>query len=125
VVLLSISRENGCDYCVSAHSFLADRASGVPVEVTDAIREGQPCPDARLAVLSAFTQHLVSTRGRPARTEADVFLSNGYTETQMLYLILAIAVKTISNYSNHIFETPLDAAFASRAYDSSASTHQG
>lgn len=35
VVFLAISRENGCDYCVAAHSFLADKMSGVPKKVTD------------------------------------------------------------------------------------------
>jgi AhpD family alkylhydroperoxidase len=45
VVLLAISRENGCTYCMAAHSFLADKVSGVPVEVTDAIRDGKPIPD--------------------------------------------------------------------------------
>ena len=38
VVLLAVSRENGCTYCVAAHSFIADRISGVPAAVTDASR---------------------------------------------------------------------------------------
>lgn len=120
VVFLAISHENGCEYCVSAHSFLADKASGVPVAVTDAIREDRNVPDVKLGALSAFTRQLVSTRGRPTRQEAEAFLAAGYSEVQVLYLILAIAVKTISNYSNHIFETPLDEAFASRAYHAMA-----
>jgi len=44
VVLLAISRENGCTYCVAAHSFLADQVSGVPTAVTDAIRDGGAIP---------------------------------------------------------------------------------
>jgi AhpD family alkylhydroperoxidase len=27
VVLLTVSHENGCEYCVAAHSFLADQVS--------------------------------------------------------------------------------------------------
>jgi len=120
VAFLTISHENGCEYCVAAHSFLGDKASGVPTAVTDAIRGGRPGPDARLGALSTFVRHLVVTRGRPSQTHTTAFLAAGYTEVHILYLVLAIAVKTISNYSNHMFDTPLDQAFASRVYEHAA-----
>ena len=69
VVFLAISRENGCEYCVAAHSLVADMASRVPRAVTDAIRDDADIPDARLAVLARFARHLVFTRGRPERGE--------------------------------------------------------
>lgn len=116
VVFLAISRENGCTYCVAAHSFLADKMSGVPAAVTDAIREGKPIPDARLAVLHAFTGALVAKRGLPSRADVEAFLAAGYSERQVLEIVLAIAVKTLSNYANHLFHTPVDAAFAGRAW---------
>lgn len=116
VVFLTISKENGCEYCVAAHSFLADKASAVDPAVTDAIRDDSVIPDPALAALSTFTRHLVATRGRPTTRAAAAFLAAGYRETQILYVLLAVAVKTISNYSNHMFETPLDAVFAARAF---------
>jgi uncharacterized peroxidase-related enzyme len=116
VVLLAISRENGCSYCVGAHSFLADAMSGVPAPVTDAIRDGTPIPDKRLAVLHDFTRRLVQTRGLPTREDVQGFLAAGYSERQILEIVLAIAVKTLSNYANHLFHTPLDDLFAGRAW---------
>ena len=116
VVFLVISRENGCEYCVSAHSFLADKASGVPAEVTDAIRDGQPIADQRLQALAEFTRVLVSSRGLPSAAQTDAFLTAGYSERQILEIVLAIAVKTLSNYSNHLFHTRLDDIFASRRW---------
>lgn len=116
VVFLVISRENGCEYCVGAHSLIADKFSGVPVEVTDAIRDGRPLPDARLQALAEFTRVMVASRGLPRRTEVDAFLSAGYTERQILEIVLAIAVKTLSNYSNHLFHTELDEKFAERRW---------
>lgn len=116
VVLLAISRENGCNYCVAAHSFLADKMSGVPVEVTDAIRNGKPIPDAKLAVLHDFTRTLVVKRGLPSQVDVSAFLAAGYSERQILEIVLAVAVKTLSNYANHLFHTPVDAMFASRAW---------
>lgn len=114
VVFLTISRENGCHYCLAAHSTLADKSSGVPAEVTDAIRAGTPLPDARLDALSEFTRVMLDSRGNPTPAQARAFLDAGYSETAMLDIILALAVKTLSNYSNHLFNTPLDEVFAGR-----------
>ena len=117
VVFLTISRENGCHYCVAAHSFLADNKSGVPTVVTDAIRDGRRVPDAKLRALSEFTRALLGTRGRPDRADVDAFLAAGYTERQILEIILAVAVKTLSNWSNHVFDTPVDEMFAAREWN--------
>jgi len=116
VVFLTISRENGCEYCVGAHSVLADNLSKVPPAVTDAIRDGAPVPDAKLAALSQFARVMVAKRGLPGRAEVDSFLSAGYSERQILEIVLAIAVKTLSNHVNHLFHTPLDEVFAARAW---------
>jgi uncharacterized peroxidase-related enzyme len=115
VVFLTISKENGCRYCLAAHSTLADKMSGVPTEVTDAIREGRPVPDGRLETLSRFTRAMFETRGLPRPEDVRPFLDAGYTERHILEIVLAIAVKTLSNYSNHLFQTEVDETFASRA----------
>lgn len=117
VVFLAISRENGCTYCVAAHSFIADKMSGVPAAVTDAIRDGAAIPDAKLAALHDFARLMVRRRGLPARAEVEAFLAAGYGEKQVLEIVLAMAVKTLSNYANHVFHTPVDAAFAGRTWE--------
>lgn len=120
VVFLTISRTNGCEYCVAAHSLIADQMSKVPASVTEAIRDARPVPDVKLGALSAFTETLVTTRGLPSRAQVAAFLAAGYQERQVLEIILAIAVKTLSNYSNHLFHTPLDAMFAKREWKKTA-----
>jgi alkylhydroperoxidase family enzyme len=44
------------------------------------------------------------------------FLTAGYTKAQVLEVILGISFKTLSNYVNHVTETPLDDAFATQAW---------
>lgn len=116
VVFLTISRENECHYCMAAHSFIADKLSKVPTEVTDAIRDDGEIVDPRLAALRTFTRTMVVSWGRPREDDVNSFLQAGYSESHILDIILAISVKTISNYSNHIFNTPVDAAFSARAW---------
>jgi uncharacterized peroxidase-related enzyme len=122
VVLLTISRENGCRYCVAAHSFVADAMSKVPPEVTDAIRDGRAIDDPRLSALHVFTRAMVVKRGLPSQDDVNAFLAAGYTEGHILDVILAIAVKTISNYSNHLFHTPVDMLFENRVWNGMALT---
>ena len=122
VVFLTISRDNGCEYCMAAHSTLADTQSKVPQDVTEAIRAGAPIADQRLAALATFTQTMLSKRGRPTEADVSAFLGAGYTEKQILDVILALAIKTLSNYSNHIFATPVDAAFKAREWAAHAAS---
>ena len=116
VVFLTISLLNGCEYCTAAHSTIADKMSKVPTEVTDAIRNGEEIPDVKLRTLSEFTRVLFEKRGNLSQEEAQAFLAAGYQEKQILEIILALAVKTLSNYPNHIFQTPVDDAFSSRKW---------
>jgi uncharacterized peroxidase-related enzyme len=116
VVFLTISRENECHYCMAAHSFVADNLSKVPTQVTNAIRDDESIADNKLAALSAFCHTMFVTRGHPSKIDVANFLQAGYTEVHILSIILALAVKTISNYSNHVFDTSLDSAFTGRTW---------
>lgn len=118
VVFLTISRFNECAYCMAAHSFVADTMSHTPIEITDAIREDRTITDPRIAALAGMTRALLETRGNPTEEDVTVFREAGFPDVQVLELILAIAVKTISNWSNHIFKTSVDETFASRTWSS-------
>ncbi|APG60512.1 carboxymuconolactone decarboxylase family protein [Christiangramia salexigens] len=114
VVFVTLSIQNACGYCTAAHSFIADNMSKTPVEVTNAIREGKEIPDEKMKALSEFTKVMHDTRGNPSPEQAKKFLDAGYTEKHILGIILAQSVKTISNYSNHVFHTEIDEAFSGR-----------
>ncbi len=116
VVFLTISRVNECHYCVAAHSMLSDKMSGVPADVTNAIRDGKDIHDNKLRRLATFTRRMVENGGRPSRADVNAFITAGYTERHILDIILAIAVKTLSNYSNHLFHTPVDDMFKAYAW---------
>ena len=112
VVFLVISQFNGCTYCTAAHSMLADKMSDVPADVLQAIRGGQPIGDSKLAALAAMAVEMVAKHGQPDAAVVARFLAAGYQESDLLSLVLAAAVKTLSNYSNQMFGTPLDEMFA-------------
>jgi uncharacterized peroxidase-related enzyme len=119
VVLLTVSARHGCRYCVAAHSVTADM-NGVPEEVTAALREERPLPDARLEALHRFTLAVVEQRGWAKPDEVDAFLAAGFTPQQVLEVVLGVGLKTLSNYTNHLAGTPLDEPFAGRAWSGPA-----
>ncbi|MCZ6861634.1 MAG: carboxymuconolactone decarboxylase family protein [Alphaproteobacteria bacterium] len=116
VVFLSISYENDCEYCMAAHSFVADKQSNVPSDVISSLREGTEIKDPRLRSLSALAKAIVQKRGLPHPSDVEPFLDAGYTDNQVLALVLAVGVKTLSNYANHLLDTPPDGVFAGREW---------
>lgn len=109
-VLLAVSRENGCDYCMAAHSGIA-KMQGVDEAVIKAINSGDKLPDDKLDALFTFTRAMVETRGRPSADDLQAFFGAGYSEAQVQDVIVGIGMKTLSNYNNHIADTPVDDQF--------------
>ncbi len=115
VLLLTISRENGCEYCVAAHSTVA-AGQNVPSEVVEAIRDGRTIAEPRLEALSRFATAVVEQRGRVSQDQLEAFIDAGFAERQVLDVILATAMKTLSNYTNHLAHTELDSPFEARRW---------
>lgn len=109
VVYLTANFENDCEYCVTWHSLLAQKA-GMDRGDLDALRTGRVLPAAKLDALHRFAKALIQERGNVAPAQLDAFLASGYTRVQALEVVLGLAVKVMSNYTNSIAGTPLDDA---------------
>jgi alkylhydroperoxidase family enzyme len=88
----------------------------VPTDVVEAIREDRPISDSRLEALRVFTTTVVEKQGWLADEDVAAFLAAGFTKAQILEVILGVSFKTLSNYTNHIADTPLDPAFQAAAW---------
>jgi len=86
----------------------ADVMSNVPTAVTDAIRNHSEINDAKLKALSVFTKTMLDSKGMPPSKAVDAFLAAGYSEKHILSIVMGIALKTLSNYTNHLFNTQPD-----------------
>jgi len=115
IVLLAVSFANGCSYCMAAHSAIA-AMQNVPEEVISALRENTPIPDEKLETLRRLAQEIATSRGYPSEETVSAFLDSGYSQGQILETVLGVGFKTLSNYTNHIAQTPLDGAFESAAW---------
>ncbi len=119
VVWQSINVEHACHYCVPAHTAIA-KSMGVAGAVTDALRNQAPLPNARLEALRTFTLNVVRGRGHVEEQDVQAFLDAGFTKRQILEVILGVAQKVMSNYTNHLADTPVDAPFQKFSWQKAA-----
>lgn len=124
LVLLAVSRANRCAYCVAAHTVLAELA-GLDWQAILATRDDRPIAEPRLEALRRFATHLVKKRGWAAPEELEAFLAAGYRQDHVLAVVLGVGLKTLSNYTNHMAGTPLDAELGHRAWSPPAPAPEG
>lgn len=110
VVWQAINVENECHYCVPAHTGIA-KSMTVDDSITEALRNETPLPSAKLEALRDFTLSVVRDRGNVDPAKIKAFLDAGYTNQSILDIILGYSQKIMSNYTNHLAKTPIDAPF--------------
>lgn len=110
VVWMSINVEHECHYCVPAHTAIA-KMMKVDDEIIEALRNETVLPSEQLDVLRATTLAMVRERGRLSEATKEKFFKAEYDTRHLFDIILGLAQKTISNYVNHVVETPIDKGF--------------
>lgn len=115
LVMLTVSRYNDCHYCVAAHSTIGEQ-NGLSEASIEAIREDRSLDDPKLEALRRFTKAVVDQRGWLSDDAVSEFLDAGYEKEQVLEVYAITAMKTLSNYTNHLAATPLDRPFEAKRW---------
>ncbi|QIZ75769.1 carboxymuconolactone decarboxylase family protein [Ferrimonas lipolytica] len=116
VVWQTINVEHECTYCVPAHTGIAHSMKVDPA-LTEALRNRQVMPSEKLQVLHDTTLAMVRARGNLTEQQMQTFFDADYTQRQMLEIVLGLSQKVISNYVNHIAETPVDKVYEKFAWE--------
>lgn len=107
VVKLAVSAAAGCDYCLAAHALMGKRADLSP-ETIAALRNGDPSGDAAIDALAQFARRLVGTSGTAPSAVLDEMRAAGYSDAQVVDILLAIAGITFTNLLNRVNDTVID-----------------
>ena len=100
VVLLTISYENGCDYCMAAHSFIAGNLGKIPADEIELNREGRSSDPKRQAAV-AFAKALIETRGKVSDAQFAAVRDAGWTDANIVELIALTAQFLLTNFMNN------------------------
>jgi uncharacterized peroxidase-related enzyme len=108
IVYLAIIYENECTYCMAGHTNLS-RMAKVDNAAIAAVREGRPIADAKFEGLRQFAAKVTRQRGVVSEADVAAFKAAGYDNRSVLDVLVLAATKLISNYTNHLAQTPNDA----------------
>ena len=114
VLVMTMAVRNGCHICVAMHTAALTRL-GADQALIDALRDGRPLADERLAAIQAFTLQVLDTAGAVSDDQLKTFNKNGYTTQNALEVVLGIGAYTMSSLANRMTRSPVDeqlAAFA-------------
>ncbi len=109
---LVVSEVNGCDYCLSAHTVLGKMNGFSDDEILE-IRSGSASFDARLDGLVRFAKEVASHNGQISESSRTDFFESGWSEADLVEVVVSIGEKTISNYLHNITQIDIDFPVAS------------
>jgi alkylhydroperoxidase family enzyme len=92
---------------MAGHTNLS-RMAKVSEDAIAAVREGRPIADAKLEALRRFAALVTRNRGLVSQADVESFKAAGYGSQAILDVLVLAATKLISNYTNHLAQTPLD-----------------
>lgn len=107
VVNLVTSQVNGCRYCQSAHTELG-KMNGLTEEQILEIRKGAASFDAKTDALAKLTKAIVEGRGKIGDDVKENFFAAGYTEANLIDVVIVVGDKIISNYIHNLTGFEID-----------------
>lgn len=106
-IALAVAELNGCDYCLSAHTYLGRHVAGLDDAEITANRQGaSQDPKADAAV--RFAAELVRARGQVTDAQLAAVHAAGYGDAEVIEIVLAVALNTFTNYVNEVARTEVD-----------------
>lgn len=107
VASLAASVENECENCIAGHCVLGQMAEA-SAQTLAALPARADIDDVKDRALTLFTQSVVKNRGRQPKADLEAFLAAGFSMQQAFEVILIVAYKTLTNYTNHLTDSPAD-----------------
>jgi uncharacterized peroxidase-related enzyme len=104
---LVVAERNGCDYCLSAHTYLGKNVAKLDDAEMSANRDAESSdPKAKAALV--FASRIVAARGHVSAGDVEAVRSAGYGDQELLEIVLHVALNTLTNYVNLVGQTEVD-----------------
>jgi uncharacterized peroxidase-related enzyme len=106
-IAIAVAERNGCDYCLSAHTYLGLNLAKVTAEDATLAREGSST-DAKAAAAVRFAVQVVKTRGAVGDDDIASVKEAGFGEAQIIEIIGLVAENVFTNMLNRVAQTDID-----------------
>lgn len=106
-IALAIAELNACAYCLSAHSYIAAHLAKLDDAEIAANRRGES-NDGKADAAVRFAVRVAQERGHVADADLRAVKAAGYTDGQIVEIVLHVALNTLTNYVNEVAQTDID-----------------
>ncbi|QDQ26256.1 carboxymuconolactone decarboxylase family protein [Chitinimonas arctica] len=106
-IALTVAEFNGCEYCLSAHTYLGLHVAKLSQAEIDAARE-HGSSDARQAAALRFAYRVAADHGRVSDTDLAALRAAGFDEADTIEIVLVVALNILTNYVNNVAQTTVD-----------------
>jgi uncharacterized peroxidase-related enzyme len=104
---LAVSEANGCNYCLTVHSFTAEHMAKLPADEVILARKAQASDPKRNAALQ-FAHKIIETRGKVSDADLKAVRDAGYTDANVMEIIALVAMYSLTNFFNNVFDPEKD-----------------
>ena len=106
-IAIAVAQVNGCDYCLSAHTYLGANLAKLDSAELAANRRGHSS-DAKADAAVAFARKVAETRGKVTPADVAQVLGAGFTDAQTVEIVANVALNVLTNFVNNVAETDID-----------------
>jgi uncharacterized peroxidase-related enzyme len=106
-IAIAVAEQNGCDYCLSAHTYLGKELARLDDGELDAARRARsvdPKADAALR----FARAVMKARGHVSAADLDDVRKAGHSDAEIVEIVVHVALNTLTNYVNSVASTEVD-----------------
>src|SRR5215468_6210638 len=106
-IALAVAQVNGCDYCLSAHSYLGLNFAKISLGEIALNRKGKS-GDAKANAAVNFAAKVVGERGHITEADIKAVRDAGFSDGQIVEILAITAENIFTNLLNVVAETDID-----------------
>jgi uncharacterized peroxidase-related enzyme len=106
-IALAVSQVNGCQYCLSAHTYVAGKMANIADDEIRRNRLGH-AENPRTAAAVAFARTVMETRGKVSEADLQKVRTAGFSDANIVEIIALSAQYMLTNFINNAFDTEID-----------------
>ncbi|UCI20846.1 carboxymuconolactone decarboxylase family protein [Mesorhizobium sp. B2-1-8] len=106
-IALAIAEINGCNYCLSAHTYLGKNLARLDDAEMIANRHGGSS-DPKAAAAVRFAARVAQSRGHVGQEDLAAVRLAGYDDGEIIEIVQHVALNVWTNYINEVAQTEID-----------------
>lgn len=106
-ISIATAQVNGCDYCLSAHTYLGLNLVKIGADEIAMNRKGASS-DPKADAVIRFATKVAQSRGKVSNADLMAVRQAGFSDAQIVEIVAVVAENFMTNLFNNVAETDID-----------------